>query len=167
MFLRWSSFKYVQRIQFHEELWLLQHQKEGSAKTSSPKEHVWFENYFAQMFLGWPSTKVVKIILICKHGHQGAELVFTYMCILIFFFKSSCSKVLAQFENNLAQIVLGWPLYQHCLNYFHSVAVELHWSSRTACIGLPDRKMSYCSWHDNSYYIAQVSDPGPTWPSCL
>ena len=54
--LRWSSFKVVQIIQFHVELWLLQHRKRGKL----PKLLFRFENYFAQMFLGGLSTKIVQ-----------------------------------------------------------------------------------------------------------
>ena len=45
-------------------------------KSSCPKVLARFENYFAQMLLWEPSTKVVQISRsVKKHGRQGAELI--------------------------------------------------------------------------------------------
>ena len=50
------------------ENWLLRQQKRGKLpnlkKSSCPKVLAQFKNYFAQMFLGVPSTKIVQIFLI-------------------------------------------------------------------------------------------------------
>ena len=87
MFLWWTSFKIVQRFKFHQELWLPRHQKRGKLpnlkKYSCPKVLARFENYFAQMFLGVPSTKIDQIFPIrWKTWPPGGGAYFPYMCIL-------------------------------------------------------------------------------------
>ena len=55
MFLRWSSFKIVQILQFHRELWSLRHQKGGKMSKflrSSLKLLVGFQYNLVEMFLG-------------------------------------------------------------------------------------------------------------------
>ena len=83
----WTSFKIVQRFKFHQELWLLWHQKRGKLpnlkKYSCLKVLARFEKYFPQMFLGVPSTKIVQIFLIrWKTWLPGGGAYFPYMCIV-------------------------------------------------------------------------------------
>ena len=73
MILWWSSFKIVQRFKFHWELWLLRHQKGG--KMSSPLNLTGrFKYNLVEMFLGWPSTKIVQAILIGRKKWQSGGI---------------------------------------------------------------------------------------------
>ena len=68
-----------------------------------------FKYILAEMFLWWPSTKIIQVIVI----HQKTWLPGVGLIFPIYLYrklkKSSCQKPMNRFQYNLARIFLWWP----------------------------------------------------------
>ena len=122
-------------------------------KIPPPKVSGRFANNFVEMFLGWPTIGfLIAMLTVEKHGRQEAGLF--YLIWLKWKLKKSFpTKVLGRFSNSFVAMFLGWPSISDSLkpcwldeNYGRQVA-----------------GLIWLKWKKSN----QVSDPGPTWPSCL
>ena len=119
-------------------------------KIPPPKVSGRFSNNFEEMFLGWPTIGFLQAMLMVeKHGLQEAGFFTLYGSSK----KSFPTKVLGRFSNSFVAMYLGWPSISDSLkpcwldeNYGRQVA-----------------GLIWLKWKKSN----QVSDQGPTWPSCL
>ena len=86
MFLGWPSTKIIKMVPLHWTKWppklkMVKSKKKKKKKkkqpknkkqkkqnkllTSPPRPMAWFQNNFTEMFLGWPSTKITKMVPVC------------------------------------------------------------------------------------------------------
>ena len=125
MFFCWSSFKFVQRLTFCEEFWFAA-ASESEKNTQILKSFssiicfFWLQDNLIEMFLEWPSSKTVQVILIslknwaARRHQERRKITHLYNTILI--------KVVVRFQDtNL------WPLLiSYFFNNVHSLQFHLH-----------------------------------------
>ena len=93
---------------------------ENIKKSPCQEPLVQFQYNLAEIFLWWPSTKIVQIIMILrKHGRQGAGLVFPlylYRKLLKIFLSETTRPISIQFCRNVPLVTL----YQDCSSHHDS-----------------------------------------------
>ena len=128
---------------------------------------------FTEMFLEWPLSKLVSEILICPWTWlwwMEATWLYEHKQIP----KHSSRKLLVRFWNNLIEMFLEWPFSELFLKFW---SVNKHGISEWRLLALYRHKEilvnSSLKTTKKKKKMAraisknQVSDPGPSWPSCL